>query len=169
MSNVPFTHWKKLRNPKYIGAYELEYETDKFRTINVSILSISAEEVKTDKTTVETVAQLNGMRPLILNSTNCKILAKLFQTNNVNEWIGRMFTLEAKKIKAFGEWVYAIRVSPKLPEANAKANIELVKGSKAWHACIEALKNKSFTMEQIEKKYVFDLELKNELIKLSNE
>ena len=60
------THWKKLTNPNYLGAYAFEAGEEKIVTIDF----VEQEEViSTDgKSEVCIVAHLAGEKPLILNS-----------------------------------------------------------------------------------------------------
>jgi len=53
-----------------------------------------------------------------LNRTNGKVLCKLFQTDELTEWIGKQCLLYVKEDVEFqGDIVSAIRVRPKLPGA----------------------------------------------------
>jgi len=68
------THWKKLENPDYIGAYSLEQGKD---------LTVQIENVKRELITGTggkkeecTVAALKGQKPFIINRTNAKTISK---------------------------------------------------------------------------------------------
>lgn len=108
------THWKKLRNPDYLGAYSFDDGTDKILTIK----AIAPETVTTaDGSEQCTVARwAENEKPLILNVTNQKLMQKLFGTPYIEEWVGRQVTLFATKVKAFGEMTEAVRVRPFLPK-----------------------------------------------------
>ncbi len=62
------THWKKLENPDYIGAYSLENGKDLIVTID----SVKRELVTGQGGKKEecTIAYLKGQKPFILNRTN---------------------------------------------------------------------------------------------------
>ena len=107
------THWKKLTNPNYLGAYAFEAGEEKIVTIDF----VEQEEViSTDgKTEVCIVAHLAGEKPLILNKTNCKAISRLLGTPYIEEWSGHRITLAVQRVKAFGEETDAVRVKPKLP------------------------------------------------------
>ena len=108
------THWKKLTNPNYLGAYAFNPGEEKIVTID----HVVQEEVtgQEGKTSVCIVAYLVNEKPLILNKTNCKAISKLLNTPYIEEWAGHKITLAVQRIKAFGDDnVDAVRVKPKLP------------------------------------------------------
>lgn len=106
------THWKKLTNPNYIGAHDFQPN----EKITVTIDKVQKEMVKGPDGKEEQciVATLIGAKkPLILNKTNCKIIAKILETPYVENWNGGKIILYVAKVKAFGELVDAIRVENK--------------------------------------------------------
>lgn len=111
-TKTPVTHWKKLTNPNYIGAHDLQPGQE----LTIVIESVSNEVVKCfdgkslkEETCI--VARFKGAKkPLILNKTNCKIIAKKTDTPYIEEWAGKSITIYAAKVRAFGEMVEAIRV-----------------------------------------------------------
>lgn len=109
------THWKKLTNPDYLGAYALEPNQD----LVVTIKSIANEVVTgTDgkKETCSVMRFMENVKPLVLNATNSKTITKLLKTPYIEEWAGRKIQLYVEKnVKAFGDVVDAIRVRPFLP------------------------------------------------------
>ena len=107
------THWKKLTNPNYLGAYAFDPGEEKI----VMIESVGQEEVigQEGKTSSCIVAHLFDEKPLILNKTNCKAISKLLNTPYIEEWAGHRITLTVQKVKAFGEETDAVRIKPKLP------------------------------------------------------
>ena len=68
------THWKKLTNPNYLGAYSLGDKQE----LNVTIDYVVRENVigAGGKSEECTVAHMAKGKPMILNNTNCKIIAK---------------------------------------------------------------------------------------------
>jgi len=109
MGKIAKTHWKKLDNPNYLGAYSLLDGVT--QELTATIEKVVIEEVKSDRGAEPCkVAYLKGQKPLILNTTNCKIITKLFDTPFIEEWAGRDITLHVEKIKAFGETMAALRV-----------------------------------------------------------
>ena len=70
------THYKRLMNPDYIGAYSLNEGED----LTVVIAHVAREVITGTGGKKEecTVAHLKGQKPMILNSTNQKSIAKLY-------------------------------------------------------------------------------------------
>ncbi len=103
------THWKKLTNPNYIGAHDLQPGQE----VKITIKSVSKELVKGSDGKEEqcVVAKLEGtQKPMILNKTNMKIISKVLDTPYIEEWSGRSIIIYGAKVKAFGEMVDALRV-----------------------------------------------------------
>ena len=109
------THWKKLTNPDYLGAYALEPNHD----LVVTIKSVSNELVASPdgkKETCMVMRFVENVKPMVLNATNSKTIAKLFKTPYIEEWSGRKIQLYVQQgVKAFGDVVDALRVRPYLP------------------------------------------------------
>ena len=109
------THWKKLTNPDYLGAYALEPNQD----LIVTIKSVANEVVTgTDgkKETCSVMRFAENVKPMILNATNSKTITKLLKTPYIEEWTGRKIQLYVETgVKAFGDVVDALRVRPFLP------------------------------------------------------
>lgn len=161
MSNESeLTHWKKLTNPDYIGAYSLQPNEQRV----VKILSVCRQKVKgTDgKETECTVAKLENEKPLILNKTNCKTITKVAGTPFIEKWQGLKVIIHAEPVKAFGEVVDALRILPLVPILP-----ELQPSSPKWAGAIIALKEGKTNIEAIEKGYKLSAENKKLLIELS--
>lgn len=112
------THWKKLVNPDYIGAYSLTPGED----LTVTIRSVGRQMVAQAGGKKEecTVAQLVGQKPFILNATNSKSIAKLYGPY-IEDWAGKSITLYASTTKFGSEMVECLRVRSTAP------NVELPK------------------------------------------
>jgi hypothetical protein len=111
MENKPaqVTHWKKLTNPNYIGSHDLQPGQE----LKLTIESVSQEMIKgTDgKEEMAIVALIKGAKkPMILNKTNCKIIAKIHDTPYIEQWSGKDIIIYSAKVKAFGEMVEALRI-----------------------------------------------------------
>lgn len=110
------THWKKLENPDYLGSYALQPGQD----LTLQIKSVGQEDVynvNNNKKETCTVAHFTdkGVKPMILNVTNCKTIAKIYDSPYIEDWIGKYITVYSAKVKAFGETVEALRIRPKVP------------------------------------------------------
>ena len=108
------THWKKLTNPNYLGAYAFNPGEEKVVTIEkVCMEQITGSEGRKEDCIV---AHLVGEKPLILNKTNCKTISKLLKTPYIEEWAGHRIQIGAEMVSAFGERVEALRVRKTLPK-----------------------------------------------------
>lgn len=111
------THWKKLTNPDYLGAYSLEDGKDIVLTIErVQVETVTGPEGKKEECMVCHWAERE--KPMILNSTNAKMIQKLLKTPYIEEWSGHKIQIGVEMVKAFGEIVDALRVRSFLPAAD---------------------------------------------------
>lgn len=112
------THWKKLTNPDYLGAYSLEPGQDIVLTIErVQVETVTGPEGKKEECVV--CYWREREKPMILNSTNAKMIQKLLKTPYIEEWSGHRIQIGVEMVKAFGEIVDALRVRSFLPEETA--------------------------------------------------
>jgi hypothetical protein len=103
------THWRKLTNPNYIGAYDLQPNQE----LKITIESVTQEMVKNQDGKDEScvIAKIKGTKkPMILNKTNMKIITKVLETPYVDDWAGKSIIIYSAKIRAFGESMEALRV-----------------------------------------------------------
>ena len=120
MAAQTHTHWKKLTNPDYLGAYAFEPGEEKTATISVvkRELVVGADGKKEECTVAHFVEDL---KPLILNSTNCKTISNLLKTPYIEEWAGKKISMHTEQVRAFGDVVDAVRVMKKLSAKAAPA------------------------------------------------
>lgn len=111
------THWKRLINPDFIGAYSLPEGED----LTVVIDHVRLQEITGSGGKKEdcTVAHLQNQKPLILNVTNSKTIAKLYGPY-IEDWAGKRITLFASTTRMAGETVECLRIRPKVAERIAK-------------------------------------------------
>ena len=108
------THWKKMTNTNYFGSWDLPEGKDMI----VRIIEVKQEMIQNAQGREEkAVAVIEGQKPLILNTTNMKSIAKALGTPYIEEWAGRKVQLYSEKIAAFGEITEAVRVRDFDPEA----------------------------------------------------
>lgn len=108
------THYKKLRNPNFLGSWDLPQGKD----LVVTITKVENQEVfnPSDNSKEEVVVvELKGVKPLIANATNCKNIAKACKSDYIEDWVGKPIALYTTKVKAFGDVVDAVRVRPNAP------------------------------------------------------
>lgn len=107
------THWKKLVNPDYIGAYALEG-----CDLTVTIDKVVREMVTGDAGKKEecTVAYLIGQKPFILNRTNSKMITKLYNSPYIEDWAGKKITIYPTTTRVAGEVTECLRIRPAIPK-----------------------------------------------------
>lgn len=145
------THWKKLHNPNYLGAYSLMNGDEKTELI-VTIQEVKTEQVQGEDGKKEQcmVAYLIGQKPMIVNPTNSKAITKALGTPYVEQWVGKSITLCVKKVKAFGETTDALRVKDTAP---VQALPELNESHPKWNDAKKAIADKTATIDQIRSKF----------------
>lgn len=105
------THWRKYCNPNYLGSYAFQPNEEKVVTIkDVTREMVTGAEGKTSEETVVHFSQ--DCKPLILNSTNARMIEKLLKTPYVEQWKGGNVVLVVRQVKAFGDVCDAVRVKP---------------------------------------------------------
>ncbi len=151
-------HWKELMNTDYIGAYSLQPDEERV----VEIVSIESKDIvgeggKKDK---KGVAHLKNEKPMILNATNNKRLAKLFGSHRVEHWVGKKFTvrIEIEKDQRTKEPYEALRVKPELPKLP-----ELTPSNPKWADAVKALRDGK-GIDVIESRYTLTVENRELLI-----
>lgn len=110
------THWKKLTNPDYLGAYALEDGKDMIVTIKeVTNDVITGSDGRKEECVV---CYFEGdVKPMILNKTNLKAIEKALKTPYIEEWSGRNIQLYQELVSAFGTTTFALRVRDFEPNA----------------------------------------------------
>jgi hypothetical protein len=153
MEQTQKTHWKLLQNSDYIGAYTLQDGKD--NELTVTIQKVSREKVTGADGKEEqcTVCHLVGQKPMILNATNQKTMAKLFASPYIEDWAGKKMTLYVAKVKAFGDTVDALRVRPTVPKLP-----ELTATHPKWEGAKVALKAGNTTIEAIRKSFILSID-----------
>jgi len=112
------THIDKLRNPNYLGGWDLMDAEGKTIDKIVTIKEIKNESVFNQKNQIEEqviTLLFEECKPIILNATNRKTLKKVTETGYIEDMIGKKIQLTTKRIKAFGEFHDAIRIATSKP------------------------------------------------------
>lgn len=132
------THIDKLRNPNYLGGWDLQDENGKAHDIVVTIKEVKSEFVFNQKAQMEEpvlTVFFNECKPIILNATNRKTLKKVTDTSYIEEMAGKRIQLTTKRIKAFGEFHDAIRIVNVVPQS---VKVEVVNVEKCKNTLSEA-------------------------------
>ena len=101
------THYKRLVNPDYFGAYSLPPGEG----MTVKIKRVSREVVTSvgGKKEELVVAALEGQKPLILNRTNMKSISNMFGPY-IEDWTDKEITLYATETRFGNEMVECVRI-----------------------------------------------------------
>jgi hypothetical protein len=150
------THFKKLRNPNYLGSWDLTDDNGKVTPRTFTISGVKKEMLHDGKGGQEecVVVMFKESKPMVANSTNLKAIAKVVGSPYVEDWIGQQITLTVRKVSAFGEVHDAIRVDTKPP---VKQKPQLVPGSPVWEKAVEYLRGGG-EVNLITSKYDIDLD-----------
>jgi hypothetical protein len=153
------THWKKLQNPLYLGSYDFQPGEERI----VTVKDVKREMVKGQEGTEEhTIVHFTeGYKPMIMNATNSKMLTNLSGSPYVEKWIGTSFKLVVIKIKAFGEFIDALRIKS---EKVVKTLPELTLDSPNFIKVKDAITSGKATIEQVESKYKLSKEVRDAII-----
>lgn len=147
------THWKRLHNPDYIGAYSLDPDQD----LTVTIDYVAREQITGTGGKKEecTVAHLVNNKPFILNATNSKSIAKLYG-NFIEDWAGQKITLFATTTRMGGETVECLRIRPKVAEkvkpsiSDERLKSALAKIEAGEYTVTKLCQNFALTPEQVD-------------------
>lgn len=142
------THWKKLTNPNYLGAWDVPEGEE----IEVKLLEVKKELVTGagGETSECIVASLENRKPMILNKTNCKTIKAIFGTPYIEDWKGKVIRLYVDpKVRAFGEITEGLRVKAEKVDQRQK----LSPTSERWSGAIEALQNGKCDIAYIRKNF----------------
>lgn len=153
------THYKKLFNPDYLGAYSL----DPGQELILTIKTVISEKVKNADGREDDciVAKFKeNVKPMILNKTNAKIIAKVLQTPYIEDWAGKQIQIYADKVKAFGDVVEALRVRPFYPKNSRleKLRAEIRKAIPAYNGT-----DKAIILEQLKEQHELGTETEQTL------
>lgn len=107
------------KNPNFLGSWDL-YDVSG-QEITVSIRDFRDEEVVNNgQKEVCTVCYFNeNIKPMIMNLTNKKTIAKLYRTKSASHLKGKYITIGFEKVKAFGKIHDALRVKKVVPRVTA--------------------------------------------------
>lgn len=116
-------HWKQLTDTEYIGAYALEPGQDMVLTIHhVEMGTVTSTGGKKDRKPI--MHFVENVLPMVLNSTNMRMIEKVHGIADPNKWGGKKIQLYADKTRLSGELVDCLRIRPYVPREEAKIKCE---------------------------------------------
>lgn len=112
------------KNPNYLGSYDL-YDLNTTE-ITVTIKNFVEEEVITNGQNEKCAVMYfeEKYKPMIINPTNKKTLAKLYHSVMTEKLIGKKITIHIEKVKAFGTIHDALRIKPIKPAQEKEIKCE---------------------------------------------
>lgn len=141
------TDWRKNLDARYVSGEELNDEVKGLKkemtTKIVSYSDVPTFDQKANKEIISTGLTLHGIyKPVILNKTRARFLAKEFGSNEMDNWIGKPFVIFAQVDKRHG-YVVAFKkyYPPQISDANAiKVLTEATDLKAAWDSLSAAEK-----------------------------
>ena len=121
METETLTHWKRLRNPEYMGAYSMPTDGSEIvLTIrNAKTEKVAATDGKKSDCLVIYFQEPNW-KPMILNATNSTAIQKVAKTPYIEKWSGVKIQIYTAKVSAFGEQVDALRIRTVAPKETSQ-------------------------------------------------
>ena len=115
------THWKKLKNPDYLGSWDFQPEEERILTISHSkIETIKAPGGREGKCAILYFEEQS--KPMATSSAeNAKALRMICGSPYVEDWKGFKIKIYVKpNVKAFGEIVDALRIRQQIIRQDIK-------------------------------------------------
>lgn len=112
-----YEHWRNLTDLTHLRAECFAPKEKKVLTIK----EVRREKVTSNNGEVEEkpVAYFDeGILPMVLNVTNCKMIEKLYGTGNIYEWVGKKIQVFATSTKVAGQPVPCLRIESIIPQTN---------------------------------------------------
>ena len=112
-----YEHWRNLTDLSHLRAECFAPKEKKVLTIK----NVVREKVTSNNGTIEEkpVAYFEeNILPMVLNVTNCKMIEKIYGTENIYDWIGKKIQVIATKTKVAGESVACLRIENVIPTTN---------------------------------------------------
>ncbi len=110
------THFRKIKDPNYLGSWDLMTEDGKFENKVLTIDHAGKEKTNDHRGQKVDAAILyfKDAKPMFLNSTNVKMVAKVCRSPYIEDWAGKQIEITVKQVRAFGDIHDALRVTSKV-------------------------------------------------------
>ncbi len=145
------THWKKFMNPDYLGSWSLQPGEEKTLTIKQVVQQdVAGSDGKKEKLPVIHFVE-KDVKPMVLNTTNSKMISALYDTPYVDDWVGKQIVIRSERIRAFGETVDALRVKNEIPKSKVKTVLN--PEHKQWERIKKGLATGGCTIDDVKRNY----------------
>lgn len=122
-------HWKNLANYDFLGTYSLEGIAPE--------ITLTIKEIKKELVTatggakedcivayfVEDTVSNVTVKPMVLNKTNCKIIEKLYNTGDIESWIGKKITVYPTTTRFARDIVPCLRIRDTVSEVKEEVKV----------------------------------------------
>ena len=145
------THWREFFKSDFFAACDLATGEERSLTIK----AVGRKEVpvpNSSKKDLCLVAEFReaGTRPMVINVTNSKAMAKMFGTPHIEQWVGRRIQVYQSVTKFKGEDVDCLRIRPKEPPAQLP---ELTPQSPRWEEAVMKFSRGELSISGIRRLY----------------
>ena len=106
-------HWKETTNSKYLGSWDLKDGKDMIVKIQDVVAGEHVTGPRGDSLEVVVYFE-NGIKPMIVGSTNKKNIAKALNTPYLDEWVGQKIQIFVEP-SSKSETGMALRIRPFAP------------------------------------------------------
>lgn len=148
---------KKTMNTDYIGSWDFIKNEKKVLTVKEVVQKMVFNPNKNRDENSVILYFSNHPCGMFLNTTNKKMLIKLFGTSETEKYVGKNIGLITKLIKVRGEDIEAVRIDSVLPtstpSAPPKEKVVMDKDHKGWDAMLEAVKSGTYTANKLRESY----------------
>ena len=155
------SHWREIVPSPYLGSWDLDKQNDTVVKIKKAPYRKKINELQGAE---KIVIELEGMKPMLANSTNMKNIEKALGTADHTQWAGmevKLYVGRARSVQD-GDEVDAIRVRREKPVAK-KAKIP----EDQWENALKAVKSGAWTAEKLMEERDLTKEQIDELRKIS--
>ena len=138
------THWRKLKDTNYLGSWDV-VDKELILTIkDIKTQKVSSPDGKSEELPVMTFVE--DYKPMILNATNFKNLAKALNSNFIEDWLNKKCAIYITSVKAFGSVVDALRIKPTAPKVEKP---ELLPDNPKFESIKNKLKSGETTLDTV--------------------
>ena len=112
-------NWKKFGDPRFLGEYNFDDGKDKVLSIkevrNEEVFEVNSKQKQIKRTAIFNETKLM----MVLNTTNCQRLSKLFNSDYVEDWYNNPIAIYFDPtVKVGGKAVGGLRIRTTLPKGN---------------------------------------------------
>ena len=143
------THWKKLHNPDYLGAWSIPEDKDLILTIDfVNVEEVTGAGGRKEQLSVCHFKE--KVKPLVLNVTNSRQIQSLHGTPFIEDWNGKQIALYSDTTMLAKEEVECVRIRAKIPNISKPSFSPEID---RWDGAVVSIADGKSTIEAIKKHY----------------